>query len=549
MIANWMLYCVAVGVLLGCGALALERAVRPLGVATRWVWAAALLLTLAVPAAARFVGPLRPAVPTPRTGAASATVTATVASLPRKRERAFDPARLDAPLSLAWGASSAAVVLALAGMAAVLERRRLRWARAEVDGVPVFVSGDTGPAVVGLLRSRIVLPRWALDADAEARRLVLEHEQEHVRAGDPQLLAAGLCVAALMPWNPAVWWALRRLRLAVEVDCDARVLRRRADVRAYGSVLLEVGRRAVHSRLTAAAFAEPVSSLERRIRIMTAPRVRRPLLRAAGFGALAAALVAAACDTPAPTQPSAGGARALYRAPGENATFARTALTPESAVRTYFPEVLERGMAANEVLLFVLSSDGEVVRHEWVSGNWTSRVRGTDALSADQVRSVDVLKRPAGELGPTPVQMVWVQFKAPGEARNGMKVSVHGGAPLPGQQFKVARTRTRDVGFAEAASTQPAARESDTFSDQVQAAMERFYTPQMLAAGIRGEARAEYTVDANGKAHILSITTGVPALEPVMRRIAESLTLDPSAGRPVNLVIDFGPRPDPARSR
>src|SRR5262249_47224216 len=135
------------------------------------------------------------------------------------------------------GASSTAVSLALAGMAALLARRRRRWVRVEVDGVPVLVSGDTGPAVVGLLRSCIVLPRWAVDADPEARRLVLEHEQEHVRAGDPRLIALALVAAALMPWNPAVWWQLRRLRLAVEVDCDARVLRRRGDVRAYGAVL------------------------------------------------------------------------------------------------------------------------------------------------------------------------------------------------------------------------------------------------------------------------------------------------------------------------
>ena len=28
----------------------------------------------------------------------------------------------------------------------------------------------------------------------------------------------------LMPWNLPLWWQWRRLRFAIEVDCDARVL-------------------------------------------------------------------------------------------------------------------------------------------------------------------------------------------------------------------------------------------------------------------------------------------------------------------------------------
>ncbi len=443
MIAYWMLYCAAVGVLLGLGAMALERGLRPIGRATRWVWAAALLLTLAVPAATRFLPQMRPLAPAQSTGA-TAAVSAAVTSQPRKRHRPWlDAARLDAPLALVWGASSAAVVLALAGMAAVLERRRRRWARAEVDGVPVFVSGDTGPAVVGLLRSRIVLPRWAVDADPEARRLVLEHEQEHVRAGDPRLLALGLLAAALTPWNPAVWWQLRRLRLAVEVDCDARVLRRRRDVLAYGAVLLEVGRRTVHSRLAAAAFAEPVSSLERRIRIMTAPRVRRPLLSAAAFGAIAAALVFAACETPAPTQPSAGTARALYRAPGEQQSFARTPLTPETAVARYFPEVGRDGLPEGQFLLFVISADGRVIRHERLTGDpGTLSVAASD-IPVEQIGNVSVMKPRVGQAAPLPPSMVWIQLKAPGDAAAAgshlrqesperFKVAVPRGAGAPG---------------------------------------------------------------------------------------------------------------------
>jgi hypothetical protein len=224
----------------------------------------------------------------------------------------FDVAALDGPLAAGWMGMSALAVLVLLGAAAVLERRRRRWRAAEVEGVPVLLSPDTGPAVVGLFRSRIVLPEWVVrEAEPGVRALLMEHEREHLRAGDPRLLALGLAAVALAPWNPAAWYGLRRLRLAIEVDCDARVLARRADVRAYGSLLLEVGRRGTGGRLLAAAFSEPVSFLERRIRIMTSPRVRFPWLRAGGFGAVALALVAVACEAPGPVQtsPSAAGTR------------------------------------------------------------------------------------------------------------------------------------------------------------------------------------------------------------------------------------------------
>ena len=44
----------------------------------------------------------------------------------------------------------------------------------------------------------------------------------------PQIMPVFLMVTALTlilaPWNVALWWQLRRLRLAVEMDCDRRVV-------------------------------------------------------------------------------------------------------------------------------------------------------------------------------------------------------------------------------------------------------------------------------------------------------------------------------------
>jgi hypothetical protein len=454
MIAPWMLYCAAVGLLLAGGALALERALRACALPTRWAWLGALLLTLALPAAmlvlprgAPPAAPQRTAAPAGLAGERMdpAELPLTGASRPR-----VDLAALDRPLLLGWGAASGATLLALLAMAAVLRRRRSGWRAAELAGVPVLISRDTGPAVVGLVRSRIVLPEWAAGADPERRDLLLEHESEHLRAGDPRLLAVGLAALVLAPWNPAVWWQLRRLRLAVEIDCDARVLRRRGDVRAYGSLLLEVGRRAGGSALAVAAFSEPASFLERRIRIMTQPRERSPWTRAAGFGALALALGAAACETPAPTSLAPAPVERVYSAADAPQGLRAARLSPRDAVARHFPEVLTDGVEPNTVLTFVVDHRGEVVstareKHETLIAARSqggpsalpaegARVRTEGArvtaqgaerssfrmsaapsidVDPDQIESVDVMKFPAGKMGPDAVDVLWIRKRDP----------------------------------------------------------------------------------------------------------------------------------------
>lgn len=432
MIAPWILYCVATGLLLTLGGMALERALRAFALPVRWAWLGTMLLTLAVPAAMAFLPREAPPASLPRTAAPGGGTGERLSldDLPLKQPpaRRVDLAALDRPLLLGWGAASGATLLALLGMAAVLRRRRAGWRAAELAGVPVLISRDTGPAVVGLVRSRIVLPEWAAAAAPEQRALLLEHETEHLRAGDPRLLAAGLAALVLAPWNPAVWWQLRRLRLAVEIDCDARVLRRRGDVRAYGSLLLEVGRRASGSALAVAAFSEPASFLERRIRIMTMPRERSPWTRAAGFGVLALGLAAAACETPAPTSLSPLPVKRVYAAADAPAGLQAAELTPRAAVERYYPEILTRSGHGIDQVIFVVSHEGEVVdrsigRHLAPSAPHSfealpdaqGRVRSLEAIlpSPDAVETVDVMKFDAGKMGPETVDMLWVRLRDP----------------------------------------------------------------------------------------------------------------------------------------
>jgi beta-lactamase regulating signal transducer with metallopeptidase domain len=109
-----------------------------------------------------------------------------------------------------------------------------------VDGVPVIVTDSLGPATAGLFRARVVLPRWVLALPGTQRSYVVRHEAEHKRAHDQHLLFMMSLSLLLTPWNLALWWQLRRLRLAVEMDCDRRVVSVLGNPHAYGELLFKV---------------------------------------------------------------------------------------------------------------------------------------------------------------------------------------------------------------------------------------------------------------------------------------------------------------------
>lgn len=258
MILRWMVYAATVSLLLGLAALALERVVRQRGWPVRWLWTGALGGSLLLPAAMAMMP--APSVATRLAGSPAAPSAAGGGGAVVWR---MDPAvivpdggaGLDGWLLAGWAVASAAVAPGML-LSALLMRRRMRgWRWRMVDGVGVWVAPDAGPAVVGFLRSRIVLPMWMLERTPAERALVLAHEAEHLRARDPQLILATLLLAAALPWNPAIWWQGRRLRMAVEVDCDARVLGRGVDPRAYGRVLLQVTEHGGAHRLMVAALS------------------------------------------------------------------------------------------------------------------------------------------------------------------------------------------------------------------------------------------------------------------------------------------------------
>lgn len=270
MIIATMVQALMIAALLSAAAWLLERSFRALGLPTRGIWLAALVGSVFVPVAPWLTnGLINPSV---YANAVSAGLLVTQAGALESFAEAGR--QYNIPLAAAWlltvGVGLALLVVAMLR----LHRQQSAWAIERVEGCEVLVSEETGPAVTGLLKGRIVLPRWALAHQRCA--LMLAHEQQHLRAGDPRLLFLGVLTVVLAPWNLLLWWQLSRLQLAIEVDCDTRVLaERKGDVREYGSLLLEVSSR-VDCPLALPAFSNPRTSLEERILAMTErPRGRR----------------------------------------------------------------------------------------------------------------------------------------------------------------------------------------------------------------------------------------------------------------------------------
>ena len=238
MIAAWMLYSVVISALVLVAAVPLERLVRAAGGATRRVWSGALLLAALLPVAGVVLKDSAAAVELDDAlvvASPSAGVVMNGVDL---------LSVLDGALLAGWALLSTLLASALVGGLVATALRARRWRAGEIDGVPVLRSRDVGPAVIGVLRHRIVVPAWTASLDEAQRSMLLRHEQEHVKAGDPTLLLLTASLVAALPWNPLLWVMAARVRLAVETDCDRRVLRgSERELRGYAELLLSVGAR------------------------------------------------------------------------------------------------------------------------------------------------------------------------------------------------------------------------------------------------------------------------------------------------------------------
>lgn len=288
---TWVLYILALTALAGAAALWGESILRRFRRSTRWVWAGALIVSSGGSLAVL----LFPARSDDLTFGLADLLAGTEgflhAAVVEVRTVQWSLARqlpdLSTALNVAWAAALLGAVVWLAHGYCTLRRRRRRWEKGEVAGRECLISRRTGPAVVGVLRPRLVLPGWIADLPAEQREMVLRHEEEHLDRRDPWLLAVAYGALLLLPWNPVLWWQLRRLRLAVEMDCDRRVAERYPNRAGYGELLLELGRKGPPAPV--AAFAAGESHTGERIReLMRSDTSGSPALPLRAAGALLA---------------------------------------------------------------------------------------------------------------------------------------------------------------------------------------------------------------------------------------------------------------------
>jgi TonB family protein len=315
-----MIYTVATSLFLAAAAWVSERAAALSGRSHRWIWAIALSAALAMPAVMPW-----------RAVSARAASTISMSAAFRSLSR-FDPndgllsrltrvpgsaaSRLDAAAATLerverqcewiWILGSAALALFYALGSRNLHRRRRTWHETTVSGTDVLISPHDGPAVLGVFSPKVVIPEWALDLSPESMALMLRHEEEHRRSRDPLLVQLANAAVLLMPWNLAGWWIASRLRLAIEIDCDARVLRAASSdsdgsSTVYGQLLLTVAtRRSACAASVSPAMFSRSSALRRRISAMYSTPRRASWVRASIFAVAALVLLTVTGLVPVP---------------------------------------------------------------------------------------------------------------------------------------------------------------------------------------------------------------------------------------------------------
>ena len=216
----WLACTTACALLLSAAAWGAERLLQRRGRTTRWLWLAAIAASAILPLA---------------------WLPGVLAAMPAEQ----------AQLKLGWFVLSIGMLLLLLLRSAWLLSHQRRWQKTTLLGTPVYLSGGIGPCVAGLLRPRIVMPVWLQLILPRQQALLLAHAQCRLAARDPQLLALAYALIVLMPWNLPLWWQLHRLRFAIEVDCDARMLAHGHALRDYAIVLRQHGQ--YYSGLTGAS--------------------------------------------------------------------------------------------------------------------------------------------------------------------------------------------------------------------------------------------------------------------------------------------------------
>jgi beta-lactamase regulating signal transducer with metallopeptidase domain len=171
--------------------------------------------------------------------------------------------------------------------------------------------GQAGPAVVGFVAPRMVLPDDYESRFTEAERAMIRaHERAHIERMDPRANTLMAIAQCLCWFNPLVHLAVREARLDQELACDARVMERLSREKGlYARTLLKTQLGASALPLGCHWPAAAPHPLEERVGMLARPL---PSLRRAALGgvvvasmSLTAAVGAWATQPPGPPIPKA----------------------------------------------------------------------------------------------------------------------------------------------------------------------------------------------------------------------------------------------------
>ena len=161
------------------------------------------------------------------------------------------------------------------------------------NGVDIRQRDEAGtPFAWGVRRNTIIVPPdW--DAwSAERQRMVLAHEQAHLRRGDVATSAASFFICALFWWHPLIWVARRQALALAEQACDDAVLRDGADPADYAEQLLALSSRTSPRSAALCGMAASPSRLGIRIHAALNEKTRRTPMSTTSTFALATAFAA-----------------------------------------------------------------------------------------------------------------------------------------------------------------------------------------------------------------------------------------------------------------
>jgi TonB family protein len=553
----WLVYCMMIALVLTAAAAAWESSARWSGRPARWGWLAALGGTVTLPWLLRLV---------PERGWVEAVPGAATALR-------LDPLSLTGPVAtgavwsaqdvgvLMWVTASVLTLGYVALLLARLTRASRRWRVEQLDGGPVLMTATVGPAALGVRRGMVVLPSWVMELEADLRSLLLRHERAHVVAGDPRLLLGSLILLAAMPWNPVVWYQVLRMRNAIELDCDARVLSAGADPTEYGALLLEVGRRRGRHALVMATFAEPRMFLEQRIRRIAQWPLEQRRGRATALALTAVVLfvsalscadpvrVPDAIDDPRDVVERERPAEAFAETDSAKPMFTPMTVRPElqnradvqrALVRHYPPLLRDAGIGGSPSVHFFIDETGVVKK------TVISRSSGYPALDEAALSVASIMRFSPALNRENPVA-VWVDIPIVFSASGGADVEMRL-APPPPEIRDPGAERPPEVRAYPPADLRPpplgdisrtpvftpmTVRPELRNRAEVQRRLISEYPPLLRNAGIGGSPTVHFFIDENGvvKNTMLSQSSGHPALDEAALRVARAMEFSPAKNR------------------